>query len=103
MLVKNGPATRMPPTANRKHQQLTAPGPEPVIPPEIAELFEPPPLLPGEDSGAYKRLLTGLGVSIAPADIVEWLWVKDVVDLIWEVQRLRRLRTALLAGARREA
>src|SRR3954470_23731783 len=94
---------QMSPSANRKQEQLTTRGPEPVIPPEIAALFEQPPLLPGEDSETYNRLLTGVAVSVAPTDVIEWLWVKDVIDLTWEMQRLRRLRAALLIGARREA
>lgn len=76
---------------------------ERVIPPEIIALFEQPPLLPGESLEAYDRLLTGVGITVAPSDVIEWLWVKDIVDLLWEVQRLRRLRLALLNGARRKA
>src|SRR5262249_15202260 len=26
----------------------------------------------------------------------EWFWVKDIVDLTWEIQRLRRFRTVLI-------
>ena len=52
---------------------------------------------------AYDRLLTGVGVAVGPKDVIEWLWVKDFVDLLWEAQRLRRMRVALLTGARRQA
>src|SRR3954447_10584571 len=92
-------------SAPLKRQDLPASpaGPEQVIPSEIATLFEKPPLLPGEDPDAYDRLLTGVGVAVAPKDVIEWLWVKDIVDLLWEAQRLRRMRVALLTGARRRA
>jgi hypothetical protein len=33
---------------------------------------------------------------VEPQDIIEWLWVKDVVDLSWEILRLRRLKIALV-------
>src|SRR4029079_11660363 len=62
-----------------------------------------PPLLPSEDPDAYDRLLTGVGVAGGTEDVIEWLWVKDFVDLLWEAQRLRRLRAALLTGVRRQA
>src|SRR5215211_6932640 len=74
-----------------------------VVPDEIASLFEQPSLLPGEDPQAYSRLLTAVGVAVDPKDVIEWLWVKDVVALLWEAQRLRRIRVALLAVNRRNA
>lgn len=33
---------------------------------------------------------------VEPQDIIEWLWVKDVVDLSWEILRLRRLKIDLV-------
>ncbi|AWN41152.1 HNH endonuclease [Methylobacterium durans] len=86
----------------REDQQVLAGSLEALIPPEIASLLTPPPLLPDEDPDGYGRLLTAVGVSVEPRDTIEWLWVKDVVDLLWEAQRLRRLRTVLLRTARRQ-
>jgi len=83
-------------------QQFLARNSGALIPPEIASLLTPPSPLPDEDPDAYMRLLAAVGVSVEPRDTIEWLWVKDVVDLLWEAQRLRRLRTALLRTARRQ-
>jgi hypothetical protein len=33
---------------------------------------------------------------VEPQDIIEWLWIKDVVDLSWEIWRLRRLKIELV-------
>jgi hypothetical protein len=44
-----------------------------------------------------------VGEAVRPSDIVDWLLVKDVVALTWEVQRSRRLRDSLVRLARGEA
>jgi hypothetical protein len=59
-------------------------------------LFGPAPLLEGEDSAAYDELLARISSTIKPADILEEMWVRDVVDLSWENFRLRRLKSNLL-------
>src|SRR5215203_5249120 len=89
--------------AKRQSEQVPSTEFERVIPSEIVSLFNEPPLLPGEDAESYKRLLTGVSVSVEPKDVIEWLWVKDVVDLLWETQRLRRLRSAMLISSRMRA
>jgi hypothetical protein len=35
---------------------------------------------------------------VKPADILEEIWVRDIVDLVWEAWRLRRLKAALMAA-----
>jgi len=64
--------------------------------------FGPPPLVGGEDAAAYEALRARVAVAVAPADVLEEMWVRDVVDLDWEVQRLRRLQAALLRAAAHE-
>lgn len=59
----------------------------------------PPPLLEGEDPQAYDELLADVSAVIQPSDIFEEIWVRDVVDLTWEIRRLRRVKTNLLAVA----
>jgi hypothetical protein len=34
--------------------------------------------------------------AVAPADIIEEFWIRDVVDLFWDVLRFRRLKANLL-------
>ena len=60
----------------------------------------PAPLIAGEDEASYDDLLARLTATLKPADALEELWVRDVVDLMWEVIRLRRLKAHLMrAGA----
>jgi hypothetical protein len=60
----------------------------------------PPPLFEGEDAGAYDELLARISGAVKPTDIFEENWVGDIVDLVWEAVRLRRLK-ASPRGSRR--
>ena len=63
--------------------------------------FGPAPLIEGEDAAAYDELLLRISSAVRPADIFEEIWVRDIVDLVWEALRLRRLQASLFtAGAR---
>jgi len=67
-------------------------------------LAAPPPLIAGEDAAAYDDLLARIAGAVKPADILEDIWVHDVVDLVWDVVRLRRMdRMTMAAEARRSA
>jgi hypothetical protein len=59
-------------------------------------LFGPPPLFEGEDSKIYDQLVTEIFNAVTPADILEEVWLRDVVDLTIDVLRLRRLKADLM-------
>jgi hypothetical protein len=62
-----------------------------------------PTLLLGEDPRGYDELLAEVSRVLLPHDIVEDMWIRDVVDLAWDVLRLRRLKANLLRMRAREA
>ena len=66
------------------------------VAPEQLSCLGPPPLLDGESSADYADLLARVSAAVEPADILEQIFVRDVVDLTWEELRLRRLKAALL-------
>ena len=65
-------------------------------PDEQLALFGLPPLINGEDLNSYKALETRISSSVKPADILEHIWVRDVIDISWEVLRWRRLEANLM-------
>ena len=65
-------------------------------------LLGPPPLLEGEDTAAYDELLARISGAVKPADIFEEIWVRDIVDLVWDAFRLRRLKANLLTAVAHE-
>jgi len=63
----------------------------------------PRPLIEGEDAAAYDQILARLSGTVKPKDVLEEIWVRDVVDLTWDTLRMRRLKAALLASAMTQA
>src|SRR5262245_27929008 len=66
------------------------------VPTEIRGLLGEPPLLATESPNQYYALLIELVREVKPSDIIEWLWVKDVADLTWDILRYRRIKAAYL-------
>ena len=67
---------------------------------ESRVLFGPPALLPGESLAEYWRLYSLFQADLAPADVIEKIWLRDLVDLQWEVRRWRRLNNELLSSSK---
>ena len=74
--------------------------PQPAAEPARLSCFGPAPLFEGEDSAGYDQLLARVSGAIKPSDIIEEIWIRDIVALTWEALRLRRARAALLAANR---
>ena len=65
-----------------------------------ADLLAPPPIINGEDPKEYFELWERFHAEAKPRDLTETALLRDVVDHIWEIRRLRRLKAGLLnAGA----
>jgi hypothetical protein len=54
------------------------------------------PLFAGEDAAAYDSLLGRVSDVVKPADVLEEIWLQDMVELSWEVARLRRMKAEFL-------
>ena len=61
-------------------------------------LFGPSPLIEGGDARQYDEIETRFSATIRPKDVLEEMWTRDVVDLTWEVLRIRGLKAALLTS-----
>ena len=68
-----------------------------TVPAALRALLLKRHLIHGEDAGEFDTLLEEMASSIEPRDAVEWFWVKDIVDAIWEGMRLRQVRSGLFA------
>jgi hypothetical protein len=55
-----------------------------------------PPLLSSEKPKDYESLFSHMADCVEPTDVVEWLWLKDLVDHTWEIRRLRRFKNQLI-------
>jgi hypothetical protein len=82
-------ATVIPMAPRRKRKQHNLPA---IVQASIRE----PALVRGEDPKEYRRIFSAVRAALMPADIIERFWVDDIVDCVWEVDRLRRIQTELL-------
>ena len=73
---------------------------QPLIPAHIAEIFGPPPVIQKKHVPFYDRLLAGLVTELEPSSMLEWLAVKELADLSWEILQMSQFRAASFqAGA----
>jgi hypothetical protein len=66
------------------------------LPDCLGELFGHAPALKSENNKVYWDFMNEVVRCIKPENMIEWLWVKDVVDLSWEILRLRKLKITLI-------
>jgi hypothetical protein len=65
-------------------------------------LAGPPPLIAGESPAGYDELLARVTATLQPSDVIEQMFIRDIVDLVWEVHRMRRLKANLMASLAHE-
>jgi len=70
--------------------------PNDFLPKDIAALFGPPPTLKSEGDELYWNWMERFVKCMVPQDVIEWFWIKDLVDINWEIRRLRRLPIELV-------
>ena len=59
----------------------------------------PAPLLPGENQADYADVAVRVVKAAKPRDAIEEFLVRDVIDLTWEVFRLRRAKAGVLIAS----
>jgi len=84
---------------NGKVPQTTSASPGSLDAPGWPGGITPAPLLPGEDQSDYNKLTARFPSAAKLRDFIEEILARDVIDLSWEVFRLRRLRAGLLRVA----
>jgi len=63
---------------------------------KIIKYLGPAPLLYHENENDYNEIANLVRKQLIPTNILEEVWVKDYVDLLWELMRLRRYKSKLL-------
>lgn len=75
----------------------------PLVPDDIADLLGPRPLMSGESVDRYDAMFARLVVEFQPDSVIEWILLRDVQDLTWEIQRVRALIAGLIESSRGDA
>lgn len=71
-------------------------------PRDLAVFFDDLPLIGEEKAEDYRKLLAAIVQAAKPSDAIDWLYVKDVVDITWDIRRERAIKTAILQEAQKE-
>jgi hypothetical protein len=66
------------------------------VPEEIKELWGRPPILPSENVETYYLHAAQLATTVKPKDFIEWLLVRDTLDLTWDIRRVRRFKADII-------
>lgn len=70
---------------------------EDLAPPEpLNQLFADPPLVGNEKREDYDRLFSDVAGALKPADSIVWIFVKDFVDLSWDIIRERKIKAHII-------
>jgi len=72
----------------------------PRIPENVLSLFGDPPVLSTENPNVYSALLHEVATVTKPRNIIEWMWVNDLVYLSWSIRRLRRFQALVIEEQR---
>src|ERR1700737_1747432 len=65
----------------------------------VSTLAGPSPVMEGEDHRGYEELLHPVTASLQPMDIMEEMWIYDIVGLAWDTFRWRRVKAHELTQA----
>jgi hypothetical protein len=57
---------------------------------EVRELLGPAWIVEGKHPERYEQLLVRVAEAVGPTDFVDWLLIKDIAPLTWEIKRSRR-------------
>jgi hypothetical protein len=74
-----------------------------TLAPARLRLFGEPLLLEGENATSYDELLARICADVKPVDVIEEIFIADVVALEWEILRWRRLKLGLIRAQVLEA
>jgi hypothetical protein len=69
----------------------------------IVEIFGSPAVLICENRGGYEKLVAQLALEWKPRNITEWMFMRDIADISWEILRHRRAIAGLFAISFKEA
>jgi hypothetical protein len=70
---------------------------------DAIEILGRPPLLGHEDAERFDQLFLQFSVVIEPRDMIEWMLVKELAELSFEIERWGRLSIGLLERSRKDA
>jgi hypothetical protein len=70
---------------------------QPIRPPkELEAIFDDSPLIGVERLEDYHAFFSAIAQAEIPSDAIDWILLKDLVDLAWEIRRERRIKVEII-------
>jgi hypothetical protein len=66
------------------------------VPPDLAFLFNDPPLVGDEKREDYENLFAAVVADVKPRGTVVWLLARDFTDVTWEIRREKNFKRELI-------
>jgi hypothetical protein len=77
---------------------------EKIKPPkELEVFFDDPPLVGNERREDFETLFLMIAKAVKPADVVEWIMVRDAANYCWEIRRERGIKADIIKLKQKEA
>jgi hypothetical protein len=78
--------------------------PKPIkLPAELQKFFDDPPLVGNESREDYDAFFLAVATDVKPNGFIQWTYVKEFVDISWELQRERRIKAEIIKLKQKEA
>ena len=66
------------------------------LPTELESLFGDVPLVGRERREDYDAFFSAIAAADIPSDAIDWMLLRDLVDLAWEIRRERRIKVEII-------
>lgn len=72
------------------------------VPADLFDFLDNPPLVGDETAEDYRNFFGAIVAGLKPVDAIDWLYVKDVVDLSWQIRRERAVLVSVVKSFQTE-
>lgn len=72
------------------------------MPPEAKALFFHVPVLSLESAASYMQIVDAVATTVGPDDILEWMFVRNIVDHMYNILFLRQVATGIVDIKRKD-
>jgi hypothetical protein len=94
--MSSSTTTNEPNRPNQSAAPTAAPNFIERLPPSFEPFFSDPPLRADEDRELYEMLQDEVAEAIEPKDLVEFIWVRHLTVLTWQIWECQRIRARIL-------
>lgn len=70
-----------------------------LFPAKLAQVLGETPLAINERREDYNKLIDAIADAVKPQDAIAWIYVRNIVDLLWDAQREKKRKVKIIQSA----